>query len=133
FQHNVLEAGAHYADFPWRPANTINDTGFPEPPPYAGDKRIFLAEQFYDTAHALRRELHRNYIRQCLDNFKENNGVLHLIGEEYTGPLHFVQFWLNTIREWTQETGIKPLIGLSVTKDVQDAILNDPAYASLID
>ena len=48
FQHNILEAGAHWADFPWRPANNINETGFPEPPLYAGDKRIFMAEQFYD-------------------------------------------------------------------------------------
>ncbi|RRN77890.1 pectate lyase, partial [Pseudoxanthomonas sp. SGD-10] len=29
FQHNILEAGAHYADFPWRTANNINNTGFP--------------------------------------------------------------------------------------------------------
>ena len=34
FQHNVLEAGAHWADFPWRPANCLQETGFPEPPPY---------------------------------------------------------------------------------------------------
>ncbi len=33
FQHNILEAGAHWADFPWRSANNINDTGFPEPAP----------------------------------------------------------------------------------------------------
>jgi hypothetical protein len=44
FQHNIIEAGAHYADFPWRTANNINNTGFPEPPPYAGDKRIFMSE-----------------------------------------------------------------------------------------
>lgn len=133
FQHNIIEAGAHYADFPWRPANNINNTGFPEPVPYAGDKRIFMAAQFYDTTHLLRRELHRKYIRQCLENFNGNNGVIQLIGEEYTGPLHFVKFWLNTIREWQQEHGKKQLIGLSTTKDVQDAILNDTAYASLID
>jgi hypothetical protein len=29
FQHNIIEAGAHYADFPWRTANNINNTGFP--------------------------------------------------------------------------------------------------------
>ncbi|HEY2157653.1 MAG TPA: DUF6298 domain-containing protein, partial [Isosphaeraceae bacterium] len=40
-QHNILEAGAHWADFPWRAANNIQATGFPEPPPYAGKKRIF--------------------------------------------------------------------------------------------
>jgi hypothetical protein len=133
FQHNIIEAGAHYSDFPWRPANNINQTGFPEPPNYAGDKRIFMAEQFYDTTHAVRRELHRKYIYQCLDNFANNNGVIHMTGEEYTGPLHFVQFWLNTIRQWQNEKGKDPLIALSATKDVQDAILADPAYASLVD
>jgi hypothetical protein len=51
FQHNIIEAGAHYADFPWRTANNINNTGFVEPVNYAGDKRIFYAEQFYDISH----------------------------------------------------------------------------------
>lgn len=133
FQHNIIEAGAHYADFPWRPANNINQTGFPEPVPYAGDKRIFMAEQFYDTAHAVRRELHKKYIRQCLENFVGNNGVIQLTGEEFTGPLHFLQFWLNTVKEWEQQTGHKPIIGLSATKDVQDAILQDPSYADWVD
>ncbi len=133
FQHNIIEAGAHYADFAWRTANNINQTGFPEPVPYAGDKRIFMAELFYDTTNAVRRRVHQQYIRQCLDNFSANNGVIQLIGEEYTGPLHFVQFWLNTIREWQVEKNKKAIIGLSTTKDVQDAILQNPAYADLID
>jgi hypothetical protein len=133
FQHNIIEAGAHYADFPWRPANNINNTGFPEPPPYAGDKRIFMAEQFYDVTHSVRRDLHRAYIRQCLNNFANNNGVIQLTGAEYTGPLHFVQFWVDVIKEWEQETAKKPLIGLSATKDVQDAILADAARAAVID
>ncbi|MDF2190441.1 DUF6298 domain-containing protein [Paraflavitalea sp. CAU 1676] len=133
FQHNIIEAGAHYADFPWRPANNINNTGFPEPVPYAGDKRIFMADQFYDTAHPVRRALHKAYIRQCLNNFTDNNGVLHLIGAEYTGPLHFVQFWLDEIAAWERETGKHPLIGLSTTKDVQDAILADPRRTAVVD
>ncbi|MBD0287582.1 MAG: ABC transporter permease, partial [Flavisolibacter sp.] len=78
-QHNIIEAGAHYADFPWRPVNNVNNTGFPEPVPYAGDKRIFMAAQFYDVKHPVRRQLHRAYIRQCLDNFKDNTGVIQLI------------------------------------------------------
>jgi hypothetical protein len=133
FQHNILEAGAHYADFPWRTANNINATGFPEPPPYAGDKRIFIAEQFYDISNPARREIHRAYIRKCLANFPENSGVIHLIGAEYTGPLHFVQFWLDVISEWETETGRNALIALSTTKDVQDAILEDPHYSKIID
>src|SRR5436190_2466009 len=133
FQHNIIEAGAHYADFPWRSANNINNTGFVEPVNYAGDKRIFYAEQFYDVSNPVRRELHKKYIRQCLNNFKDNNGVIQLIGEEFTGPTHFVKFWLDVIKEWEKETGKHPIIGLSVTKDVQDSILKNPAYAAIVD
>jgi Family of unknown function (DUF6298) len=133
FQHNIIEAGAHYADFPWRTANNINNTGFVEPVNYAGDKRIFYAEQFYDISNPVRKELHKKYIRQCLNNFKDNSGVIQLIGEEFTGPLHFVKFWLDVIKEWEKETGKHPLIGLSVTKDVQDSILTLPAYAAVVD
>lgn len=133
FQHNILEAGAHYADFPWRTANNINQTGFPEPPPYAGDKRIFIADQFYDIGNAERKALHRAYIRQCLDNFAGQSGVVQFISAEYTGPLHFVQFWLDVIGEWEREKGKNALVALSTTKDVQDAILSDPKYAALVD
>ncbi|GHV32324.1 hypothetical protein FACS1894177_08310 [Bacteroidia bacterium] len=133
FQHNIIEAGAHWADSPWRPENNINNTGFPEPAPYAGDKRIFLAEQFYDVNHPVRRELHRAFIRQCMSNFKGTSSVIHLISEEYTGPLHFVEFWLDVIAEWEKETGEHPLIALSATKDVQDAILADPVRSKTID
>ena len=62
-----------------------------------------------------------------------NNGVIQLIGAEFTGPLHFVQFWIDTIKEWEKETGKHPIIGLSVTKDVQDAILADPKRAGVVD
>lgn len=132
FQHNIIEAGAHWADSPWRPANNINETGFPEPAPYAGDKRIFVAEQFYDIEHPVRKELHRAYIKQCLNNFIDNS-VIQLISEEYTGPLHFVEFWLDVIAEWEAETGKKQLIALSTTKDVQDAILADPIRSKIVD
>lgn len=127
FQHNILEAGAHWADFPWRSANNINSTGFPEPPPYAGNKRIFMDELFYDVNHPVRRPLHRAYIRKCLENFDGNSNVIQLTSAEYTGPLEFIRFWLDTVSEWKQETGQTQLIGLSCTKDVQDAILADPA------
>jgi hypothetical protein len=133
FQHNIIEAGAHYADFPWRPANNINATGFPEPPPYAGGKRIFMAEQFYDTAHPVRRNIHKAYIRQCLNNFDGTGSVIHLLGAEFTGPLHFVQFWTDEIAAWKRETGKPAIIGLSTTKDVQDAILEDKTRLSTID
>jgi len=133
FQHNIIEAGAHWVDCPWRPANNINNTGFPEPVPFAGDKRLFMAEQFYDVSNPVRRKLHEAYIRQCLNNFRGNNSVIHLISAEYTGPLHFIQFWLDVILQWEKETGEKPLIALSATKDVQDAILADSVRASIVD
>jgi hypothetical protein len=126
FQHNILEAGAHWADFPWRPANCLQDTGFPEPPPYVNKKRIFMAEAFYDVTHPVRRGLHRAYIRHCLDALGDHPNVIYLTGEEYTGPLEFVRFWLDTVSEWQEESGKKVLIGLSCTRDVQDAILADP-------
>lgn len=133
FQHNIIEAGAHYADFPWRPVNNINNTGFPEPVPYAGDKRIFMAEQFYDENHLGRRPLHEAFIRKNLENFSDNNGVIQYISEEFTGPFHFVRFWLETIQKWESETGKKAMIGLAVTKDVQDSVLADPKLASVVD
>lgn len=132
FQHNIIEAGAHYVDFPWRPVNNINQTGFPEPVHFAGDKRLFMGEQFYDETNAARRPLHQAFIRQCLNNFAGNSGVIQFICEEYTGPLHFAKFWVNTIHDWEKQTGKKETIGLSTTKDVQDSILADPKTASVI-
>lgn len=133
FQHNILEAGAHWADFPWRSANNINNTGFPEPPPYAGDKRIFQAHLFYDVTHLKRRKLHQAYIRHHLKVLSDCPNVIHMTSGEYTGSLEFTQFWLDTIIEWQQETGNNPLIGLSCTKDVQDALLEDPMNRQVID
>ncbi|RZJ51205.1 MAG: pectate lyase [Chryseobacterium sp.] len=133
FQHNILEAGAHWASSPWRSANNINSTGFPEPPPYAGDKRIFMAEQFYDITNPQRRKLHQGFIRKSLENFQENSNVIQLTSAEYTGPLHFMEFWLDEVQKWKDETGKKGLIGLSATKDVQDAILNDAKRNKTVD
>jgi hypothetical protein len=133
FQHNLLEAGAHWADCPWRPANNVNDTRFPEPPPYVGDKRIFMASAFYDVADPQRRELHRRYIRQCLDNFADCSNVIHMTSAEYSGPLEFTQFWLDTIIEWMSEHRRDVLVALSAPKNVQDAILADPKRGPHID
>jgi hypothetical protein len=133
FQHNILEAGAHWADCPWRPANNVNDTGLVEPPPYIGDKRLFMAANFYDVANAKLRALHRGYIRQCLDNFADSSNVIQMTSAEYSGPLEFTQFWLDTIVQWEQEHGRDVLIGLSAPKDVQDAILADPERGPHVD
>jgi hypothetical protein len=133
FQHNILEAGAHWVDCPWRPANNVNDMGLPEPPPFIGDKRLFMAHNFYDLSYAPRRELFRQYIRHCLDEFADSPNVIQLTSAEYTGPLEFVQFWLDTIIEWQKETGKDPLVAISATKDVQDAILADPDRSPFVD
>jgi hypothetical protein len=133
FQHNILEAGAHWVDCPWRSANNINSTGFPEPPPFAGDKRIFMAEQFYDANNPARRKLHEGFIRQNLDNFTNEPNVIQFTSAEFTGPLGFEQFWLDTIGNWERDTGHKEIIALSCTKDVQDAILADPQRNSVVD
>ena len=132
FQHNILEAGAHWVDCPWRTANNVNGTPFLEPVNFTGDKRIFTATLFYDITNPTLRQLHRQYIRQSLDAFKGQPNVIHSIGEEFTGPLHFVQFWLDVIAEWEQENG-HVLVALAVNKDVQDSILADPVRSKVVD
>ena len=132
FQHNILEAGAHWVDCPWRTANNVNQTPFLEPVNFTGDKRIFTATLFYDVTNPTLRQLHRQYIRQSLDAFKGQPNVIHSIGEEFTGPLHFVQFWLDVVAEWEQENG-RVLVALAVNKDVQDAILRDPLRSKIVD
>lgn len=133
FQHNILEAGAHWSSSPWRAANNVNNTGFPEPPPYAGDKRIFIAEQFYDITDPVRKKLHQQYIRKAFENFQDNSNVIQFTSAEYTGPLHFTQFWIDEAQRWEEETGKSGIIGLSATKDVQDAILKDKERSKTVD
>ncbi len=132
FQHNIIESGAHWVDCPWRPVNNINNTGFVEPPPFNGDT-IKMADAFYDVKHPVRRELHRAYIRQCLANLADEPNVIHTLTAENSGPLHFMQFWLDVIAEWERETGKHPLIALSAPKDVQDAILADKTRSAVVD
>lgn len=133
FQHNVLEAGAHWADFPWRTANCIQDVGFEEPPFYENRKRVFMAEAFYDVSHPVRREMHTRYIRHCLDTLSKFSNVIFVLGEEYSGPIHFVKFWLDTIREWSREKNRDVLVMLSACRNVQEEILSKPEYAELVD
>ena len=46
--HNTLEIPPHWIDYPWRPANNINDTGLPEPPPIEPGNHIHVANEVYD-------------------------------------------------------------------------------------
>ncbi len=132
-QHNIIEEGAHWADYPWRSANNINDLGFAENTPYAGDKRVYMATEFYDITNPVRRKYHEQYIRKSLDNFKDNQNVIHHLGWEYTGPLHFVEFWLDVIADWEKENNKDVLVMLPGTKDIQDKILADPARSKVVD
>ena len=124
-QHALLETQAHYVDYPWRPANCIQDTGMPDTIP--------AANVFYDVSHPVRRELHRLYIRKCLDTLGDNRNVVHLTAEEFTGPAEFVAFWMDTILEWERETGKHVTIGLGAPKNTQDAILEDPLLGNAVD
>ena len=72
------------------------------------------------------------YIRHCLDVLGKNTNVIFQTGEEFTGPLAFVQFWLDTIGEWQKDNQRKVLVSLSCTRDVQDAILADSVRSPLI-
>jgi Family of unknown function (DUF6298) len=132
-QHNILEAGGHWADYPWRSANNINDPGFPEPPPYAGDKRIFQAHLFYDVTHPQRQALHRRNTEMFLEELKDHPNVIHLLGDEYTGPLEFTAFWVRSAGDWEKRTGKNATIGLATTKTEQDTILEDPDLSLTVD
>ena len=133
FQHNILEAGAHWAEFPWRPDNCLQATGFPEPPVYQNRKRVFMADDFYDCSHPVRRDLHTRYIRHCLDTLSPYQNVMFVLGEEFTGPAHFMRFWLETIGQWQKDTGRDVVVVLSATRDVQEETLKDPELLKLID
>ena len=133
FQHNILEAGAHYADYPWRTANNVNNPGFPEPPIYIGDKYIRMADAFYDVSDARLAALHRCTIEMALDQLQDCPNVVHFIGEEFTGPTAFVEFWVDTIAAWEARTGSDVLVALAAPKEAQDAILADETRAKVID
>ena len=132
-QHNIIEEGAHWVDYLWRSANNINDLGLPEPTYMQGDKRVFMASQFYDLSNEKLVRYHRRYIRKNLDEVAGRSNVLNHIGVEYTGPLDFMEFWLQTVMDWEKETGNDVLVALNATKDVMDAVLADPHYSKAVD
>lgn len=124
-QHALLEIPPHYIDFPWHPANCIQATSMPDTVP--------AANAFYDVSNPIRRELHRQYIFKCLDVLGSHRNVIHAISQEYTGPLSFAEFWLDTVHEWEEAQGRVVCVALGATKDVQDAILGDPVRGPRID
>lgn len=131
-QHSLLEAGAHYVDSPWRPENNIHPVDLPEPPVFASDKLIYYASLFYESSNPVLTKLQRGYARNVLDELSHSPNVVLFLSEEYTGPRSFVETWLDTIRDWIDETGHKPCIALYATKDVTDAILEDPDRSRIV-
>lgn len=127
--HNLLETASHWADFPWRPANNINDTGLPEPMPLEPGERIHVANQFYDAGNPRLRALHRAYIFHALDQLAGHDNIVFGLAFQYSGPLAFQQFFQRTVAEWEQRHGRQVKLVLATSKDVTDAILADPELA----
>jgi len=130
--HNVLEIGAHWADYPWRPANNINDTGLPEPPPLEPNNRLHLGNQFYSTAHPGLKKLHEAYINHVLDELAGYKNIVFNLGYQFVGPLDFQKFFLRTVTAWEKRNHKKVRLEIGTSKDITDAILNDPEFSSMI-
>ena len=130
--HNVLEIGPHWIDYAWRPANNINDTGLPEPPPFKPHGRNDVGNEFYSTDYAPLRELHRAYILHTLDELGDMPNVIFGIAYQYAGPLSFEQFFQDTVLEWEQKHGKKIRIILTTGKQSTDAILTDPVRSQQV-
>jgi hypothetical protein len=127
--HNLLEIPPHWVDYPWRPANNVNDTGLPEPPPIEPGNHIHVANQVYDTANPVRRALHRAFILHELDQLGAVRNLFFSLGAQFSGPLSFQEFFQDTVAEWERKTGRTVRIELATSKDITDAILADPARA----
>lgn len=130
--HNVLEIGPHWIDYAWRPANNINDTGLPEPPPLRVHGRMDVGNEFYSTRYAPLRALHRAYILHTLDELGEEPNVIFGVAYQYAGPLEFEEFFQDTVHEWEQQHGRKVWIALTTSKETTDAILADRERAEQI-
>ncbi len=130
--HNLLETAAHWADFPWRPANNVNDTGLPEPPPLEERNTVHVANQFYDAKDPRRRALHRAFILHTLDVLGDRPNVVLTLGFQFAGPLAFQQFFLDTVAGWQRVHRRRARIALVTSKEIADAILADPVRSKLI-
>ena len=130
--HNVLEIGAHWADYPWRPANNINDTGLPEPPPLEPNNRLHLGNQFYSIDHPGLKKLHEAYINHVLDEFTGSKNVIFNLGYQFPGPVEFQKFFLRTVTAWENRNHKKVRLELGTSKDITDSILNNPEFSKMI-
>jgi hypothetical protein len=130
--HNTLEIPPHWVDYPWRPANNINSTGLPEPPPIEPGNKIHVANEVYDVTNPVRRDLHRALILHELDELGTARNLFFSLGAQFAGPLSFQQFFQDTVAEWERKSGRTVRIELATSKDITDAILADPARAKQV-
>ncbi len=131
--HNVLEIGPHWIDFPWRPANNINDTGLPEPPPFKPHGRNDVGNEFFSVDYAPLRKLHHDYMMHTFDEMADFPNIIFGIAYQYAGPLAFEQFFQDTAREWeAAHPGKHIRIALTTGKQTTDAILADPVRSKQI-
>lgn len=142
--HDVFEIGPHWIDSPWCPANNINDTGLPEPPPFKGGytvamdtvqptvTKLNVGNQFYSVDYLPLRKLHHDYIFHVLDEIGDMPNVIFTVAYQYAGPLAFEQFFLDTVAEWERQHNRHVRIALITSKGITDAILVDPVRSKQI-
>ena len=130
--HDVLEIGPHWIDYPWRPANNINDTGLPEPPPLKPNNRNDVGNEFFGTDYAPLRKLHHDYIFHTLDELGDLPNAIFTAAYQFAGPLSFEQFLQDTIAEWEKLHGKRIRVALVTGKNTTDAILADPVRSKQI-
>ena len=131
--HNVLEIGPHWIDYPWRPANNINNTGLPEPPPLKPHNRNDVANEFYSIQNRELRKLHHDYILHTFDELGDQPNVIFGMAYQYAGPLAFEQFFQDVALEWeASHPGRHIRIALTTSKQTTDAILADPIRSKQI-
>lgn len=131
--HNILETAAHYVDYPWRPFNNINDTGLPEPIPLDRGNTVHLANQLYRMDYPPLAELHRAYMTKVLDEVGGRPNVILGVAFQFAGPLAFQQAFLDVVADWEKRNGKKVRIALTTSKDITDAILEDPVRGKQVE
>lgn len=130
--HDVNEIGPHWIDYAWRPANNINDTGLPEPPPLRPNNRNDVGTQFFSVDYAPLRKLHHDYIFHTLDELGDLPNVIFTAAYQFAGPLAFEQFLQDTIAEWEKLHNRQVKIALVTGKNTVDAIMADPVRSKQV-
>lgn len=131
--HNLLEYLTHWVDYPFRAVNNINETGLTEPSPIEPWARFHGGNQFYNPANPSLAKLHRAYIFHVLDELGNANNIIFNLGGEFSGPLQFQRFFMNTVSEWEKQNHRNVLLVLNTSKDITDSILSDPELAKQVD